>query len=357
MIDFFAHLWFWLLSCLIVGVATGLLIQRAPRRGGIARWLLWGALAFTAGVITTALGAAAGGVSQSIESALASFAAFIVGAAGGTLAAGGSLRQHEGWALGLIPAALIWFGATLFAQPAYQDELKRKVGEAAERLGADASGVVILGRDVAAPQALTDNAQALAEIANIPGVRRVVAADDGGGHRQTSSERKPADTPAPAPAPVAAGAPIAPDQTTPAPVSAPAPADAPAPIAAKGDLDAANCRVAIAAILAHDPVQFRSGGVAIRLAAARILDKVAVALRQCPGAKVEVGGHTDTVGDEQDNRELSQRRADAVARYLQREGVARERLSAVGYGAARPKAPNDDESGRAENRGVEFVVK
>ncbi len=73
-------------------------------------------------------------------------------------------------------------------------------------------------------------------------------------------------------------------------------------------------------------------------------------------ALVEIGGHTDAVGDEDANLDLSQDRAEAVLEFLVGEGVPPERLEARGYGESRPVDSNDTEWGRAGNRRVEFLV-
>ncbi|WOA29656.1 OmpA family protein [Alloalcanivorax xenomutans] len=72
--------------------------------------------------------------------------------------------------------------------------------------------------------------------------------------------------------------------------------------------------------------------------------------------RVEVAGHTDSVGSAQYNEGLSQRRADSVRNYLVREGVDSSRVTARGYGESQPIADNDSASGRAMNRRVEFHV-
>ena len=80
-------------------------------------------------------------------------------------------------------------------------------------------------------------------------------------------------------------------------------------------------------------------------------------LQRCGSTKIEIGGYTDNVGDDESNQALSQRRADAVMKYLANEGVAASRMTAVGYGAKKPIAANDDEDGRALNRRIEMLVK
>ncbi len=72
---------------------------------------------------------------------------------------------------------------------------------------------------------------------------------------------------------------------------------------------------------------------------------------------IVVAGHTDSKGSESYNQRLSERRANAVAGYLENLGVRGSRLDAVGYGEARPKASNSTASGRQANRRVELYVR
>lgn len=71
---------------------------------------------------------------------------------------------------------------------------------------------------------------------------------------------------------------------------------------------------------------------------------------------IEVGGHTDNVGPADQNRTLSQKRADAVMKYLVEKGVEKTRLVAKGYGPDKPIADNKDSKGKQKNRRVEFVI-
>lgn len=87
------------------------------------------------------------------------------------------------------------------------------------------------------------------------------------------------------------------------------------------------------------------------------LDGVAELLNQeRADAKVEVAGHTDAVGDERFNQQLSEQRAEAVKAYLVRQGVGADRFTVVGYGEAQPRASNDTIEGRRLNRRVEIRV-
>lgn len=87
------------------------------------------------------------------------------------------------------------------------------------------------------------------------------------------------------------------------------------------------------------------------------LNKLETMLRQNQTTKIEISGHTDSYGKWDYNKQLSQRRAEAVKDYLTKKGIDPRRIKAVGYGESKPLASNDDESdGRALNRRVEFKV-
>lgn len=72
--------------------------------------------------------------------------------------------------------------------------------------------------------------------------------------------------------------------------------------------------------------------------------------------KIELSGHTDNVGKEEDNQELSEARAKAVAEYLTKKGIVKERISYKGYGSVKPLSTNETEDGRLLNRRVEFML-
>jgi len=84
------------------------------------------------------------------------------------------------------------------------------------------------------------------------------------------------------------------------------------------------------------------------------LNRLAKVLKQNPGMKVEIAGHTDDVGTEEYNLTLSRNRAQAVVDYLVSAGCERANLLPTGYGESRPVASNQTEEGRALNRRVEF---
>jgi outer membrane protein OmpA-like peptidoglycan-associated protein len=87
------------------------------------------------------------------------------------------------------------------------------------------------------------------------------------------------------------------------------------------------------------------------------LDKVAGVLARYPRTVVHVLGHTDSVGSESYNQQLSLRRADSVAAYLSARGISRDRLRTEGRGEMEPRASNETEAGRQLNRRVDIVVK
>jgi outer membrane protein OmpA-like peptidoglycan-associated protein len=87
------------------------------------------------------------------------------------------------------------------------------------------------------------------------------------------------------------------------------------------------------------------------------IEDAAEILIQNPTIKVEIQGHTDSVGSDKYNQRLSEKRAQAVVDYLVKEtGIDSRRLTAKGYGESRPVADNKTESGRALNRRVEFLI-
>jgi outer membrane protein OmpA-like peptidoglycan-associated protein len=84
--------------------------------------------------------------------------------------------------------------------------------------------------------------------------------------------------------------------------------------------------------------------------------KVAGILLAYPGLKIQLEGHTDSIGSDEYNQKLSEERADTVRDYLTQQGVTASNLSAIGYGKANPVASNDTAAGRQKNRRVDMVV-
>lgn len=87
------------------------------------------------------------------------------------------------------------------------------------------------------------------------------------------------------------------------------------------------------------------------------LEALAEIANACPAFRIQIEGHTDSEGTDERNQRLSDRRAQTIAGFLVRAGVAANRLTSVGYGASRPIADNATPEGRAKNRRIEFTVK
>jgi OOP family OmpA-OmpF porin len=118
------------------------------------------------------------------------------------------------------------------------------------------------------------------------------------------------------------------------------------------DLD--GCEVE--AVISLEGVHFDFDKSTLRPEAITILNEAAALLKTNERVVVEVAGHTDSVGSEQYNQGLSERRANAVRDYLTSQGITATRLSARGYGELQPVATNDTDEGRQANRRVELIV-
>lgn len=103
-------------------------------------------------------------------------------------------------------------------------------------------------------------------------------------------------------------------------------------------------------------VRFETDSARLTPDSRKLLTEVARTLKNQPGMKVEIAGHTDDQGSEAYNVLLSQQRAQSVRQQLIGKGVAPERLVARGYGQAQPVAGNDTAEGRDANRRVEFKI-
>jgi outer membrane protein OmpA-like peptidoglycan-associated protein len=84
--------------------------------------------------------------------------------------------------------------------------------------------------------------------------------------------------------------------------------------------------------------------------------KVSGILLAYPGLQLKLEGHTDSIGSDEYNMVLSQKRADAVRDYLTSQGVQTAHVGAIGLGKADPVASNDTDAGRQQNRRVEMIV-
>jgi len=105
-------------------------------------------------------------------------------------------------------------------------------------------------------------------------------------------------------------------------------------------------------------INFSTGSAQIPDYTTSFLNRAADVMKAAPSTMtIEVGGHTDNVGDSAGNLALSQQRADAVRNYLIQRGVPGTQLTAKGFGDTRPVASNDTDEGRFHNRRIEFSVR
>ena len=103
-------------------------------------------------------------------------------------------------------------------------------------------------------------------------------------------------------------------------------------------------------------VFFETGKSDVKIDSYPELDRLIQLMLDVPSLKIELSGHTDNVGNDEYNLNLSQRRADAVRAYLTSRGVDKSRVLAVGYGESKPLDSNDTKDGRANNRRTEFEI-
>jgi OmpA-OmpF porin, OOP family len=179
---------------------------------------------------------------------------------------------------------------------------------------------------------------------------------------------------------VAAAAPVAAaPEVMPAPaVVAPAPMVKEAPKDTNGDgvtddldkcpdtpkgvkVDANGCPVAEKAQVTDEGalnfgiIYFDTGKYNIKPKSRQTLHEVIEYLNKNKEVKMEVQGHTDSMGSDEANMKLSDERANAVRSYLISKGIAADRLTAKGYGETKPAASNDTKEGREKNRRIEFM--
>ena len=103
-------------------------------------------------------------------------------------------------------------------------------------------------------------------------------------------------------------------------------------------------------------VLFDTASYTLRPAAREKLAKISGILLAHPGLNLQVEGHTDSVGGEEYNQQLSERRAASVSDFLVQQGVPAASITARGFGKAQPVVSNETPAGRQQNRRVELVV-
>jgi OmpA-OmpF porin, OOP family len=131
----------------------------------------------------------------------------------------------------------------------------------------------------------------------------------------------------------------------------------PTPEAVQRKAEADACQAALQSVAKTGTIEFGRADAQLDPASYPTLDRLAEVAAQCPSVRFEVAGHADGDGMPERNQRLSERRAQAVLAHLAKSGVPMVRMSAVGYGTARPVAPNTTAENKAKNRRIEFVVK
>ncbi len=119
--------------------------------------------------------------------------------------------------------------------------------------------------------------------------------------------------------------------------------------------EAGTCQKEIDDYLNDERVSFKTGKSTLSESSYPLLGMLASIARNCD-ARIEIAGHTDSRGDAAINLKLSQRRADAVRKYLVQSGVNLGWVKAIGYGESQPIADNATEAGRKANRRIELRV-
>ncbi|NLN61674.1 MAG: OmpA family protein [Myxococcales bacterium] len=106
-----------------------------------------------------------------------------------------------------------------------------------------------------------------------------------------------------------------------------------------------------------EKVMFDYNKATIKEESHQLLSDVADVLKENPKVLlINIEGHTDADGADKYNKELSQKRAEAVKEHLVGLGIDEARLNAIGYGKERPIADNNTEEGKEKNRRVEFII-
>lgn len=168
-----------------------------------------------------------------------------------------------------------------------------------------------------------------------------------GGRQQSIRVGRPVDSPAGTPSPA---------QPAPANAAPPAPSEE-AGREALENLGAEFKAEDLVKALNLCVINFETGSATIAASSQTLLKEAATVIAKAPaGTKIEVGGHTDNVGNPANNQRLSEQRARAVINFLTANGVKTEKLVGKGYGDTKPIAPNDTDANKAKNRRMAFTL-
>lgn len=103
-------------------------------------------------------------------------------------------------------------------------------------------------------------------------------------------------------------------------------------------------------------IQFETGKAELKTSSYALLTDLVEIMKLKPSMKILIAGFTDSDGDDNANLVLSQKRADAVKKYLISKGISAQRVLALGYGETKPIADNSTEEGKAKNRRTEIKI-
>ncbi len=123
---------------------------------------------------------------------------------------------------------------------------------------------------------------------------------------------------------------------------------------ATGDLELYDKMITDGKIVTNG-IRFDSGKATLRPESMGVINEIVKLMQQYPEIRFSVEGHTDSDGDAQFNKNLSEQRASTVLNTLVDQGIGRDRLVAKGFGEEVPVADNNSPEGKANNRRVEFV--
>ena len=118
-----------------------------------------------------------------------------------------------------------------------------------------------------------------------------------------------------------------------------------------------RCKEEADRVLSTEKIQFVTGSARIDQKGRALLNRLSAVAIRCLNSstlRLSIGGHTDSVGNDEANQKLSEERAQAVAQALAKRGVRVDAMTATGYGEGRPVASNDVPEGRAKNRRITF---
>ncbi|MGI9403838.1 MAG: OmpA family protein [Hyphomicrobium sp.] len=125
----------------------------------------------------------------------------------------------------------------------------------------------------------------------------------------------------------------------------------------QANYDTRRTQACAAVALLLNQVRFASFSTKIGEGSKPTLDELATLAKRCPGAHIEIHGHTDSSGSQKANLRISKRRAKAVAIYLIAAGIDARRLKTIAHGSADPIASNTTAENRSLNRRIEFTIK